>query len=198
MCTATTWNHVEVAWRPCEQWRGVMRECVRPVLHDHNLHPQAHPCPVWNSGDSLFAEGKCPSIISNAKQAEQDPYYCARPPACDELDPGYSTEWKKSLTIGASYRCFSPLCRCLEACCHARNNLTRKDWATNKQKFMATSYPRKKWKRPPKEKILAEKSPIIITKWDKNKRTRAHSELNQAPLDLQSNALPLSYTPIDE
>ena len=26
--------------------------------------------------------------------------------------------------------------------------------------------------------------------------TRGHPELNQGPLDLQSNALPLSYTPL--
>ncbi len=37
-------------------------------------------------------------------------------------------------------------------------------------------------------------------KWVKNlegeKNWRGHPDLNQGPLDLQSNALPLSYTPI--
>ena len=30
----------------------------------------------------------------------------------------------------------------------------------------------------------------------KREKHRAHSELNRGPLDLQSNALPLSYTPV--
>ena len=30
------------------------------------------------------------------------------------------------------------------------------------------------------------------------KYLRGHSELNQGPLDLQSNALPLSYTPMNK
>ena len=29
-------------------------------------------------------------------------------------------------------------------------------------------------------------------------KIRGHTELNHGPLDLQSNALPLSYTPADE
>ena len=36
---------------------------------------------------------------------------------------------------------------------------------------------------------------IILQYPDLNKKVRGHPELNQGPLDLQSNALPLSYIP---
>ena len=41
------------------------------------------------------------------------------------------------------------------------------------------------------------KNALIGNKYKWNK-TRGHPELNQGPLDLQSNALPLSYIPVGE
>ena len=37
---------------------------------------------------------------------------------------------------------------------------------------------------------------IIRVSWGHKKKRRAHTDLNHGPLDLQSNALPLSYTPM--
>ena len=50
---------------------------------------------------------------------------------------------------------------------------------------------------------MKAKSKIICTTWEKKKKKkgkkkkgiRGHPDLNRGPLDLQSNALPLSYTP---
>ena len=45
--------------------------------------------------------------------------------------------------------------------------------------------------------VFEIKSVFFLKKKEKGKKIiqRGHSELNQGPLDLQSNALPLSYTP---
>ena len=44
-----------------------------------------------------------------------------------------------------------------------------------------------------KKKKVAKK--IVKKKGRKKKKVRGHPDLNRGPLDLQSNALPLSYTP---
>ena len=58
---------------------------------------------------------------------------------------------------------------------------------------MPTSFTRKK------ERDRQKKNGQKVTNNKmRQKKKRAHSELNRGPLDLQSNALPLSYTPVDE
>ena len=42
-------------------------------------------------------------------------------------------------------------------------------------------------------------SELVVEQWEKRKKEekkRGHPDLNRGPLDLQSNALPLSYTPM--
>ena len=50
------------------------------------------------------------------------------------------------------------------------------------------------------DKVLLNKTNlncVILIENIQKKNGRAHSELNQGPIDLQSIALPLSYTPAD-
>ena len=39
------------------------------------------------------------------------------------------------------------------------------------------------------------KKKVLLKSVEKKKKVRGHPDLNRGPLDLQSNALPLSYTP---
>ena len=144
------WSRVTSELR---RWRDVLRK--RVGLAPNLLDPQARPYPVRNFGDSLFAEGKCTSIISSTKPAEQDRLMLLCTPACDELDPGDSTEWKNRLRLGPC-GCFSlhVACRFMETYCHARNNFLRKDWEQTKR---FTSGKRKETTR---RKKMAEKTPM--------------------------------------